>query len=114
MSLDTNNTFNVDFECPVHSDSDLGFKYLTESQVLYWGYFLVYTFKKFTCSALAFLGLLFSFGGLCAIGDSCSAINLRVKVSFNCFYKKRFFIIVQSKEKLKDKSIACYGCLETN
>ena len=28
MSLDTNNAFNADFECPAHSDDILGFKYL--------------------------------------------------------------------------------------
>ena len=81
--------------------------------MLHWGDFLVFTIKEFPCSALAFPGLLFSTGGSRAVGDSYSAIILKVKVSFNRF-KKSPFIILKSNEKLRDRSIVCYGCLETN
>ena len=89
MSLDTNNTFNVDFECPVHSTDVFGFKYLLDAPLegffgLHYRRVLMFCAKKFPCSTSAFLVLLFYAGAFHAAGDSCSVVILKVKVNFNC------------------------------
>ena len=82
MLFDTNNAFNADFECPAHKDDVLD---LNISLVLHWVNFLACTILEVTYSTLAFPGLLFSANGSCAVGDPCSTIILKLKVSFNHF-----------------------------
>ena len=80
MLLHTTSAFNVDFECPAHNAGASEFKYLLGSSL---GDFWSCAIKELLCSILVSSRLLFCVGALCAIGELCPAIILKVNVNFN-------------------------------
>ena len=88
MSLDTNNTFNFDFECPAHSSRVFGFKYLSNVPLrgflgLHYRRVPLLCAKEFSCSTFSFAGLVFYTSASRTASDSCFAVILKVKANFN-------------------------------